>query len=210
MAQLRRMRQSVALPSDTLEKISRGDALTETEQNMVARLPGLTEQILKHVPQLEPVVEILRYSRRHFDGTGSPASSPAGEDLPWGARALKIILDLDDLESEYESRQLALDTLLGREGWYDPAILKALAGTHQRRSDVRETSLTALSPGMVLARDVRARNGTLYMARGQEVTASALEKLKNWSSQLQDVHATCVVVNASTVSGDRSAEDVLK
>lgn len=190
---------SITLPPATLEKVWRGDVLTEAEQAMISRLPGLTEQVLSHIPRLEPVIEILRYSRKRFDGSGPPAGGPAGRDLPWGARALKIVLDLDDLENEYESHALAFDTLLGRKGWYDPEILGVLMEirAHQPKSDVREIGLADLVPGMVLAKDVRARNGTLYMARGQEITASALEKLRNWSWQMQDAHAMRVVVKGT-------------
>jgi len=188
---------SVTLPTTTLEKLCKGEALSEPEQAMVSRLPGVTEQVLSHIPRLEPVVEILRFSRKRFDGTGLPAGGPAGQELPWGARALKIVLDLDDLENEYESQALALDTVLGRVGWYDPAILNVLAEirAHQPKSDIRELSLASLRPGMILAKDVRTQNGSLYMARGQEITASALEKLNNWSSHLEDTHAMRVVVN---------------
>jgi response regulator RpfG family c-di-GMP phosphodiesterase len=194
----------VTLPPNTLEKVYQGEGLSESEQTMLSRLPAVTEQILSHIPRLEPVLEILRYSQKRFDGTGPPEGGPAGEELPWGARALKVVLDLDALETEYDSPSLAFDTLLGRGGWYDPAILKSLAEIrrHHRQSEVREIPLATLAPGMVLARDVRAKNGTLYMARGQEITASTLEKLKNWSSHLQDTHAMRVVVAGTTIFGN--------
>jgi hypothetical protein len=117
---------------------------------------------------------------------------------------LKIVLDLDDLENEYDSPELALDTLLGRQGWYDPSILQALAEirVHQRKSDIRELPLASLLPGMVLAKDVRVKNGMLYLARGQEITESALEKLNNWSSRLHGIHAMRVLVNGTMASGE--------
>jgi response regulator RpfG family c-di-GMP phosphodiesterase len=194
----------VTLPPATIEKVCQGKALSDQEQAMMSRLPGVTEQVLNHIPRLEPVVEILRYSRKHFDGSGLPGGSPAGEEIPWGARALKTVLDLDDLENEYDSQSLAFDTLLGRTGWYDPAILKVLAEirAHQAQSEVREISLAGVVPGMMLAKDVRVKNGVLYMARGQAITASALEKLRNWSSQLQDVNAFRVVVRGGTAAGE--------
>jgi response regulator RpfG family c-di-GMP phosphodiesterase len=117
----------VTLPPATLEKVYQGEMLSGPEQAMISRLPAVTEQILSHIPRLEPLLEILRYSQKHFDGTGPPADAPAGEDLPWGSRALKVVLDLDALETEYDSPSLAFDTLLCHEGWYDPVILKSLA-----------------------------------------------------------------------------------
>lgn len=197
----------VTLPPSTMEKVGRGEPLSEPEKAMISRLPGTTEQVLSHIPRLEPVIDILRYSRKRFDGGGIPAGYPCGEEIPWGARALKIVLDLDDLELEHGSASLAFDTLLGRAGWYDPAILKALAEirTHHAQSQVREVSLASVLPGMVLAKDLRARNGVLYMARGQEITASALEKLKNWSSQFQDVQAIRVVVSRRPPANEQVA-----
>jgi hypothetical protein len=58
---------------------------------------------------------------------------------------------------------------------------------------------------MVLVRDVRAKNGALYMAGGQEITAGMLEKLKNWSLQLQETQTMRVAVSAMTASGERVA-----
>jgi hypothetical protein len=153
------------------------------------------------------VREILRYAEKHFDGTGPPPGSPAGAELPWGARALKLVLDLDFLESQSEPPALVLDTLRGREGWYDPAILAALAEIRARQSqwDVRELTVAALVPGMILAKDVRTRSNSVFMARGQEITATALEKLKNWSTQGQDTRTMRVVVSGMTASGERLA-----
>ena len=109
------------------------------------------------------------------------------------------------LERECESQSLAFDTLLGRKGWYDPAILQALVEIrkHNPQSQVREVPLADLVPGMILAKDVRCRNGALYLARGQEITPSGLEKLKNWSSQLYDTDAVRVLISGSTTPGER-------
>jgi response regulator RpfG family c-di-GMP phosphodiesterase len=195
----------ITLPPTTLEKVYKGEVLSRPEQAMLSRVPAIAEQVLSHIPRLEPVLEILRYSQYRFDGAGPSPGGPAGEQLPWGARVLKVILDLDALEREYASQSLAFDTLLGRKGWYDPAILQAMVEIrkHDPQSEVREVPLTDLVPGMILAKDVRCHNGVLYLARGQEITASGLEKLKNWSSQLYETDAIRVLINCSTVLGER-------
>jgi len=193
----------ITLPPSTLEKVYNGEVLSQAEQAMLTRMPGLAEQVLSHIPRFDPVLEILRYSQNRFDGSGAPPASPAGEQLPWGARVLKVILDLDALERVYESQSFAFDTLLGRKGWYDPAILQALVEIrkHNPQSEVREIQLADLAPGMILAKDVRCHNGVLYLARGQEITPSGLEKLKNWSSQLYEADAIRVLVNSCTIPG---------
>jgi response regulator RpfG family c-di-GMP phosphodiesterase len=195
----------ITLPPATLEKVYNGEVLSQEEQAMLSRVPAVAEQILSHIPRFDPVLEILRYSQYRFDGTGAPPGGPAGEQLPWGARVLKVILDLDALERVYESRSLAFDTLLGRKGWYDPAIAHALVEIrkHDPQSEVREVSLKDLVPGMILAKDIRCHNGALYLARGQEITPSGLEKLKNWASELYETAALRVLINCSSMPGER-------
>jgi response regulator RpfG family c-di-GMP phosphodiesterase len=172
---------SVILPTPTLEKAYQGEEMTEAELEMVRRVPSVTEQVLGNIPRLEPVMEILRCQQKHFDGTGPPEWMVGGEAIPWGARALKAVIDLDTLEAGGLSPSLAVDTLRGREGWYDPAILVALSETRKsdHHSNVRELPLDGLAAGMVLAQDVRTAKGMLFVARGQEVTAGLIEKFRN-------------------------------
>ena len=186
----------VTLPQALLEKVYQGEILSEEEQKIMDRIPIVTEQVLSNIPRLEPVQEILPYQHKQFDGGGYPADARRGEEIPWGARALKVVYDLDTLEGEGLPLSLALDTLRGRAGWYDPAILRACAEVRnsEQRYEVRELPLAAVRPGMVLARDVATKKGVLFLARGQEVTSSVLEKLKNFSSGLAREDSIRVIV----------------
>jgi hypothetical protein len=186
----------IILPQATLEKVYRGELLGDEEQRMMERIPVVAEQVLGNIPRLEPVQDILRYQHKHFDGSGHPADGVHGEDIPWGARALKVAYDLDALEGEGLSLPLAVATLRGREGWYDPAIVEACAVVRdsERRYEVRELPLASVRPGMVLVKDVTTKRGVLFLARGQEVTASVLEKLKNFSCGLAKDDAVRVIV----------------
>jgi response regulator RpfG family c-di-GMP phosphodiesterase len=170
----------VILPQVTIEKICQGDVLTEAEELMLKRIPAIVEQLLGNIPRLEPVQEILRYVHLRFDGKGH-SSGTCGDAIPFGARALKAAIDLDTLENSGIETSLAIDTLRGREGCYDPAILEALSASRRtaRRFEVRELPISALRSGMVLAQNVQTARGVLFLARGQEVTESLLEKLKN-------------------------------
>ena len=173
----------VLLSPVTLEKVFRREPLNEEEEETMRRLPEVVEEILENIPRLEPVREILRYQNKHFDGSGFPADVLAGPAIPWGARALKVVLDIDTLESEGQPVSLAFDTLRGRTGWYDPAILEALAELRRSepRAEVRELPIDQLRAGMILAQDVRTSKGILFIARGQEVTPGLLAKLRNLS-----------------------------
>ena len=189
----------VLLSPATLERVYAREPLSDAEEETVRRLPELVEEILENIPRLEPVREILRYQGKHFDGSGFPADTAAGEAIPWGARALKVVLDLDTLEREGQPVSLCFDTMRGRSGWYDPAILQALADLRKSEpeAEVRELPIGRLQVGMVLAQDVRTAKGILFIARGQEVTPSLLAKLRNLSHSFHAGELIRVIVGGA-------------
>ena len=92
--------------------------------------------------------------------------------MPIGARILAIAVDFDILDAQGTLPALAIDTLEGRTGRYDPALLRefrALRGLETQSRDVREMRLSDVTVGMVFAADVLSANGQLLIARGQEV-----------------------------------------
>jgi HD-GYP domain-containing protein (c-di-GMP phosphodiesterase class II) len=186
----------VILPHAVLEKLHAGTALSEVEQAMLRRVPEVVEQILSNIPRLEAIREILSYQDDRFDGYGAPAGRLSGGAIPWGARALKLIVDFDRLESEGVPRSVAFDTLRGRVGWYDPALVETMANAlgSQPASEGRDLPLTSLRPGMVLAEDIRTRQGTLFVTRGQEVTPSLLQKLNNFAPGLAGTESIRVLL----------------
>ena len=116
-----------------------------------------------------------------------PRTTPKGDALPWGARALKIALDYDVLESEAETSRHPIDILRARTGWYDPEILEAFAelrGRGKKEVLVHELTLRDIAAGMLFGEDVKSAKGLLLIARGQEVTPSLLERVRNFSSEL--------------------------
>jgi response regulator RpfG family c-di-GMP phosphodiesterase len=172
---------SVILPAETVEKLYENRPLTLPEQVMVKRVPAVTEQLLANIPRLEPVREILTFLDTRYDGEGGTRK---GNDLPLGARMLRIALDYDALETQNITSGAALETLRARKGLYDPDLLTAfgtMLGAQQQQAVVRELKLALIRPGMVFMEDVRTSNGALLIARGHEVTASLIERIRNFS-----------------------------
>ena len=164
---------------------------------MADRLPLVAEGLIANIPRLESVRDILAYHRKHYDGSGEPYDGVAGEAIPWGARALRIVLDFDELQARGFSTGLALDTLRGRAGWYDAALLDAFAELPSIREadvEVYDLPLRALQPGMVFADDVKTTTGVLFIARGQEVTPTLLERIQNLPRIIEVVEPVRVAV----------------
>lgn len=193
----------VTLPAETSHKLYHGLELSPPEQALVDKLPIVTEQLVGNIPRLEPVREILRHKDQRYDGQGTSRTKVSGDTIPWGARALKAISDLDGLESRGFSPELALDALRARTGWYDPAILEALTslrGGKPRDSTVIQLPLQAVQPGMVFAEDVKTHSGLLLIARGQEVTLSLGERIKNMALNSKINAPVLVIVPAQPIT----------
>jgi response regulator RpfG family c-di-GMP phosphodiesterase len=168
---------AVTLPEATAEKLNGGAPLSPDEQQMVDRVPAVTERILANIPRLEGVQQILAGYGRRYD------SSLSGHVLPIGARMLRIALDFDDLQSRGLTVSAALDALAGLEGVYDPELLGAFArvvSASGRTRPIIELAVRDLRAGMMLVEDARARSGQLLSSRGHVVTEELLERLRNF------------------------------
>ena len=175
---------SITLPNETVEKLYYGAPLTQSEQSMVERAPNVTEQLLGHIPRLEVVRQILSGYR---DGFRKSDAELVGErrTVRRGAQLLRAALEIDALEGQGLSGSHAQAALKAQAEHYDPSVLEAaleVCGGAATGETVHEISMAALKPGMVFASDVKLTNGTLFVARGYEVTESFLARIKNFRS----------------------------
>lgn len=173
----------VTVPETTLSKIIAGGEPTLDEARILRSHPKIGHDLLVHIPRLAPVAEIIGEQERRFDGSGSHEGHRIGKEIPLGARILKLAIDYDTLIASGLDKSRSLTTIRGRRGWYDPALVEALV--RRIESDhglqVRLLRIDQLVPGTILDQDVVAANGTLLIARGQEVTESMHRRLGNFS-----------------------------
>ncbi len=180
---------SVTVPGPVLAKARKGEALQPTERDMVVRIPAAGSNLLASIPRLEGVARILLYQQKGFDGSGFPHDGVSGEAIPIAARILKILTDLQDLESQGRPRTIALAELRRRKGRYDDRILGAACecfGEPQpvmaSESDApRAVSLAELRVGHLLRSDLVTRDGMLFAVAGSRMTAVLLEKIRNFA-----------------------------
>ena len=177
----------VTLPPTTLDKLYRGVNLDESEQEMVNRMPGVIKKCLSHIPRIDAVREILHQHNRNFAEAKQRSDAAIDEEIPWGARALKIALDFDSLDAGDAHSDHPFAIMRGRKGWYDPVILEAFAGMRgsgQDKLQMLELSVREVAVGMVFGEDLKSSKGLLLIARGQEVTPTLLERMRNFSPEL--------------------------
>lgn len=173
----------ITLPPETVERLHAGQALTEHERAMVARVPTVTEGLLAKIPRLEDVCAIITRAalplRRNATGGGDSRQ----EFLQRGAQILKVAQDYDALEARGANPDAALNALRARGHIYDVVVLDALAAikcNRAAREEIRELPIIDLRVGMVLAEELRMSNGTLLAADDYEVTAGFVERVRNF------------------------------
>lgn len=178
----------VTVPAAVLAKTRTGISLTGPEKDVLDRIPEVSARLLEKIPRLEQVARTVRYHQKHFDGTGFPADSLGGEDIPVGSRILKVLSDLIELECDGVSKAAAFQAMNDRAGRYDPNVLAAAmrcfdvaldedASTPRHPLSIAVESLRA---GHVLAEDILTHDGNLVVSAGTKLSPAMLEKLFNF------------------------------
>ncbi len=174
----------IALPQDTAMRWYSGAELSELENDMILRLPEVTRNVLKPIPRLEPVLDILSNYILNFDGTGLPGNKLEGEEIPIGARILKVCIHCEELVAKGATPGNVLDALRANKGWYDPRIINSyenVASQGGAEETIRGVTLPELRTGMVFTEDVKSSTGVLLVASGQECSISLLERIQNYA-----------------------------
>ena len=172
----------VTVSETALECALSGRPIPEREQAVYAQHAAIAGNMLKQIPRLESVSAIVAYQDKCFDGSGSPQDDVSGNDIPIGARILKVASDFETAYKRTGDTSLALEELHDGVGRYDPTVLKSLRNALRKglcQSSQREVSKNELTEGMVFASDVRTLSGQLMVTSGQEVTESTRRRLQD-------------------------------
>ena len=173
----------VTVPQNTLEKLYHGRAPTSEEFQMLEAHPAVGRDLVANIPRLEEVAQIIAYQQKRFDGSGVPSGSVSGKQIPLGSRILKVALDYDTLKWSGLTDVDVLVELRQRPGWYDPeilAVMEAIVG-FEESFEVQKVAVKDLTTQMTLAEDVTTTEGALVVSKGQEVTPSLRQRLKNFA-----------------------------
>ncbi len=179
----------VTIPPVVVLKARAGHTLSDSEHEMLERVPEISHNLLINIPRLEPVARIVLYQSKHFDGSGFPRDSISGYDIPLGARMLKVLSDLRDLEESGITRRRAFEVMRKRDGWYDPRVLEAAVVTfvgvsetqRQTEAPALAVSVRGLRVGHLLASDVYTADGKLLISAGHRVSEALLERIRNFA-----------------------------
>ena len=186
----------ISLPVELVEKLYYGERLTPEEKILVGGAPQVANNLLGHIPRLEPVLQILN--------TAQKSTTASDEDgmAALGAEILRIVLAYDGLLAVGHDDGVAIQTLRGQAEHYDAQLLERFAqmiGASSGVQEIRELPLRMVTQGMVFVDDVRTHMGTLLVPKGFEVTDVFLERVRNFGTGIL-AEKVRVLVNVSSVN----------
>ena len=189
---------TVTVPPHVAGKARQGQALTEAESKIWQRVPETSYTLLRNIPRLEPVAQIVRFQHKHFDGGGVPDGPVCGALIPLGARMLKVLLDLAEIEAGRVPRPAAFTLMQRQAKRYDPEVLAA-ARLSLIEADPPPPELPSipipfrrLAAGHVLAEDIQTVEGKSLVTSGRQITDVLLEKLHNYAALAEIREPVCV------------------
>jgi response regulator RpfG family c-di-GMP phosphodiesterase len=178
----------LTLPPEVVVKARTSQALSKVEEQLLNNMPETTARLLANIPRLQGVAGLVRYQSKHYDGTGFPPDAMKGEAIPVGARLLKILFDMMQLQSGGLVPLKALNEMQQRQGWYDPKLLAAVRaafGGAQAEPDTARPNISVtvedLNVGMVLYSDIFTKEETLVLSAGHQISQMSLEKIQNFA-----------------------------
>jgi len=191
----------VTLPGDILHTVYSGLELTAEEQEMYENHPVIGASLLEKIPRLENVTSMIRLQLKRFDEYPPCMASAEFEEVLTGGQILKAALDFDRHLFRGMGRNEAVELMRSQKSMYNPEILEVLSKLRiEKREQELSLPVAQIGTGMVAAEDVMAKNGVLIIPKGQTITVSLLQGLKNFSRQVGVVEPLRVRIGQSTDS----------
>ncbi len=174
----------VTVPDFIISKVYNSKELLPNEFPMFQNHPKIGSDMIINIPRLRTVAKIIEYQEKLYNGSGVPKDDVSGEDIPLGARILKLALDYDSLIQSGSKKENIMEVLNQRTklGWYDERLVKTLEMPVVKRKKyvATEVSLNKLTENMILADDLFNKRMTILLgSKGQEVTKSFIYRLIN-------------------------------
>ena len=187
---------AVTVPPSVLKKLDKGQPCTEDEQAMIDAMPGVAVKLLRGIPNLEDVVEIVR----GLSPEGRPSSAkPVSPLIEAAIDVVRTAIDYETLESRGLEVESAIAVLESRDhsALHVLAALREIKGVVRVAAEkVRGLRVVDLEVGMRVAEDIVATSGLVLIGRGMVVTSLLLDRLNNYARLIEIVEPVLTVPGA--------------
>jgi hypothetical protein len=193
---------SVTVPPEVMEKYQSMEPLTADEAQIVTAQSRIGHDLLAQIPRLELVARMV--ANQETKWTHSAAKPDAAVI---GAALLKIARDFDEQVTRGAESGSTL-AAMKRSPHYNPEFIDALeqVDVEESHRTLRLVNLAQLRTKMIVHADVRAKSGLLLLAKDQEVTETAIARLRSFAKTVGIVEPLQVIAHwgGQEVADDRS------
>lgn len=158
------------------------------------KYPIRGEQLLMPLEDLREAAAIVRSHQERFDGEGYP-DRLSGFAIPLGARIVALASDYDNLQigtfsqRRLSSQDAAALILESRKKRYDPVVVSAFQDVMQGKVTIETVAedalpVSALRPGMIITRDLIARDGSLLLAANHPLSERLIRQIADFEHLL--------------------------
>ncbi len=179
---------TIGIPAYLLKKADY--EITPTEKAIIRQHPIIGQETVAKIMRLDKVSKIIRHHHETFDGKGYPDRFH-GDEIPLGSRIVAVANVFDRLanrrnpQSGVGSKEWAIGHIeRNRTVSFDPRVVDVLLeylGNVDGLTDGEvHVTLSELTPGMVLSRDLKTGQGRLLVSKGTALQASQIEKVHNF------------------------------
>lgn len=176
---------SIVVPDELLRAARRGASLPDEERERVDAVPQVAADLLRHIPRLDSVREVIRHIGRPF---ADPVDlGERGRGVPVESALLKVAFDFESFKDRGLPDLQAVDHLGARSGWYDPGLLAGLRRLINCASQPvsQLVPVRCLAPGMVVADDLYSGAGVLLLRRGVTITGPLIIRIESLEATSQ-------------------------
>lgn len=177
---------SIALPPEILDRLYAGAPLSPEEEELVAAQPKVAHDLIANIPRLEAVAQMIS-GQQEPAGSFRPIPDSNREDvIARGAKMLRVASHFDEQLARGVPQRSALAQMQARTDEYDASFVSALSNFESAESnkEIRIARVRDLNSLMVANEDIKSKNGLLLLAKGQEVTASMIARLRSFSCSI--------------------------
>jgi response regulator RpfG family c-di-GMP phosphodiesterase len=199
----------VTLPAEVLRKMYADQPLSPHEQEMVTTHPKVTSELLAKIPRLEAVARMIEGLQQPVDLRALAESLKQKETTELGTQMLLVALDFDRLVMRGMSPKVALTQMSQRKDRYLPRLLTTLENVELDLAlqHTKAIHVHALMPGMILDEDLYAKNDSLLLAKGHQITPSIITHLHNFARTVGVVEPFRVTIPWEISQSNPAGED---
>jgi response regulator RpfG family c-di-GMP phosphodiesterase len=171
----------VTLDPNTLETVYSGQDLSAEEEAQYAAHPLVAQDLLKSIPRMESIAWMIAHQFQPLPSEWDTGDREMAETR-LGAQILRAAVIFDGFLRKHHSRVDAALFITRRFEGLDPKIIEALMELEPEVAGegTKTMGIADLHTEMILQQEVRTTDGVLIAAKGQEVTAPLLIKLKSF------------------------------